>query len=353
MESSNIGHADILLDQAKDLIKSARTFYIWKGTDIKLMSKDKLKTYLRSNWTDYEEKAHNLMHISYAIRKLSLHLPPSYQQRCTYSIIDLEYYSSLITSTISMIIEEGEIRKIKLTEDKFNLLTLKDAPKFTGTIYPYHFFEFENMFLQFLETADISLHESGPLWMKSLEGLAKTTMERIHPGKYIPEVGSIIQSLKSIFGQPSEILLELLSEHRNFGPIPSYIGNTNTDWKMISKKAIQHKILLKKLSSLPILHAAIDIEDTLEYILPLHQLETFKLKTKIGTSIENKIKQTLQILDNIEEFSEKQQKKSLYGQSESDSDEQETTTEEDFEDTEPEIEKEPLRFNNWFDSDLG
>lgn len=58
-----ITEAEVLLDKGKDAIRNARLFYIFKPTEIKLMSRDKLKTYLQSDWTLYEEKSHDLMHI--------------------------------------------------------------------------------------------------------------------------------------------------------------------------------------------------------------------------------------------------------------------------------------------------
>ena len=318
MESSDIvADAEILLDKANILIKNAKLFYIFKPTEIKLMSKDKLKTYLKSDWTTYEEKAHDLMHISYQIRKLALKLPPSYQQRCTDTMVDLKYYSSLVTSTMSMIIGEGDTRKIKFSEPKIKL-DLEDAPRFNGTIFPCHFYEFHQAFTKFLEQADVSLHASAPLWIKSLDGLAKSTIERIYPNKFIPEVGDLLASLKSIFGQNNEIMKELFREHKRIGSIPAYLGNTDhTDWKTICMRAVQHRILLSKLSYLPIQDATFDIEDILEAnILPFHHLETLRNTAShrsTSSSTEQKIETTIKILKEIEEFSERQYKKRNYG----------------------------------------
>ena len=354
-----ITEVEVLLDQAKSLIKTARTFFIMKPTEIKLMSRDKLKTYLHSDWTLYEERAHDLMHISYAIRRLGLKLPPNYQQRCTDSVIDLKYYSSLVTSTVSMIIQEGDLRKIKLSEPKIKIINIEDAPKFNGTIFPFHFYEFHSNFLSFLETSHITLSESAPLWIKSLEGLAKTTIERIFPTKFAPEVGDLITNLKNIFGQNSEIIKEILREHRKIGQIPP---NSSEDWKTINTTATRHKILLGKLEKLPsLLDGTVDVEELLDTsILPFHHQETYRNQTSLSTSIDQKISKVIEILKEIEQFSGKQYKKKLFGQFciSSNSDDHATTTDDfDCEEilvrqgTDPQDINEPEEQpSNWWDS---
>lgn len=196
--------SQVTIDHFSEEVNRATTQLIKTPLEVSAMTKKQLIELKKNNLSSYKEMKKTLLE---AHKRLEQSLRT---QEVDLLMINIENALSNLRHTESAIEKEIEDKKISAIDNDETVTSNLSAPEFHGPIFPYHYYEWIEMFNDYLDSVNLTKTESAPIWRNSLRGEAASIADTYLSNEYLPSTHSIMNLMKEHFGNPDTILDNIL-----------------------------------------------------------------------------------------------------------------------------------------------
>ena len=250
---SNIGTGqsplpEVTLQKVFYMAQLAQRELVLSVEQVAALNKDHIRQLFRTDFKPYQDRIEKLEKLKWELCELfATHSTLVNDARA----IGVRKVNNVVIdelrNTIDSIKQEAARQQISSSNTNVSLTSIIDPPQFSGEIDLLHYYEWRELFLSYLKSANIVLSDSSPLWRKALVGKAKVMVDRQWPSTFIPDYQQILDFLETHFGNIDDILKNILDDFDRLGKVP---GGVSEKWNKALESTVRAIRLLNKLEAL-------------------------------------------------------------------------------------------------------